>query len=161
MARIVIILAVIAIAFLMWFKIKKAKTEEKKKLIIWSVAGLVIAILGILAITGHLNLITALIGGLIALMPKALQLLRYLPIINRFRQQANQQSGQQQNQQASAGKTAMSRDQACEILGIKPGCNKEEIITAHRRMMQKVHPDRGGSDFLAAQINRAKDTLLG
>lgn len=158
MARIVIILAVIAVAFLMWFKIKKAKDEEKKKLIVWTIAGIVIAVLGILAATGRLNLITALIGGLIALIPKAMQLLRYLPLINRFRQQANQQSNQQQT---PAGKTAMSKDQACEILGIKPGADKEKIIAAHRRMMQKVHPDRGGSDYLAAQINQAKDTLLG
>ena len=158
MARIVIILAVIAVAFLMWFKIKSAKGEEKKKLIVWTIAGAVIAVLGILAATGRLNLITALIGGLIALIPKAMQLLRYLPLINRFRQQANQQSSQQQT---PAGKAAMSKDQACEILGIKPDADKEEIITAHRRMMQKVHPDRGGSDYLAAQINQAKDTLLG
>lgn len=158
MARIVIILAVIAVAFLMWFKIKSAKGEKKKKLIVWTVAGLVIAVLGILAITGRLNFITALIGGLIALIPKAMHLLKYLPLINRFRQQAGQQSNQQQ---ASAGNTAMSKDQACEILGIKAGASKDEVITAHRRMMQKVHPDRGGSDYLAAQINLAKDTLLG
>jgi len=158
MARIVIILAVIAVALLMWFKIKKAKAEEKKKLVVWTVISIVIAVLGILAITGKLNVITALIGGLIALIPKAMHLLRYLPLINRFRQQASQKSGQKQ---ASTNKAAMSKEQACEILGIKLGCSKDEIIIAHRRMMQKVHPDRGGSDFLAAQINQAKDTLLG
>jgi len=48
-----------------------------------------------------------------------------------------------------------------EILGLKPGYKGEDVIQAHRRMMQKVHPDRGGSDYLAAQINKAKDTLLG
>jgi DnaJ family protein C protein 19 len=47
-----------------------------------------------------------------------------------------------------------------EILGLNPGHTKDDVIKAHRRMMQKMHPDRGGSDYLAAQINKAKDTLL-
>lgn len=161
MARIVIIIAILAVALLMWFKIKNAKAEDKKKLILWTVTGFAIAVLAILAATGRLNVITALIGGLVALMPKALQLLRFLPLINRFRQQANQQSNSQKNQQqASAGKGAMTKEKASEILGIKPDASKEEVIAAHRRMMQKVHPDRGGSDYLAAEINQAKDTLL-
>lgn len=158
MARFVIILAVIAVALLMWFKIKNAKAEEKKKLIIWAIAGTAIAVLAFLAITGRLNVITALIGGLVALMPKALQLLKYLPLLNRFRQQANQQSTNQQR--ASAGKDAMTKNKAYDVLGLKPGASKDEIVAAHRRMMQKIHPDRGGSDYLAAEINQAKDTLL-
>ena len=55
----------------------------------------------------------------------------------------------------------MNKDKAYEVLGLKPGASKEEIITAHKKMMQKNHPDRGGSDYLAAEINTAKDTLLG
>ena len=55
----------------------------------------------------------------------------------------------------------MSREQALEVLGLKAGHTKDDVIQAHRRMMQKLHPDRGGSDYLAAQINQAKETLLG
>ncbi|WP_101757723.1 DnaJ domain-containing protein [Oceanicoccus sp. KOV_DT_Chl] len=54
----------------------------------------------------------------------------------------------------------MNEDSAYAVLGLPKGASKQDVIQAHRKMMQKVHPDRGGSDYLAAQINQAKDLLL-
>ena len=55
----------------------------------------------------------------------------------------------------------MTRDEALAVLGLAEGASEDDIKAAHRRLIQRMHPDVGGSADLAARINRAKDVLLG
>lgn len=73
-------------------------------------------------------------------------------------------SQRKQNENASGSSYLDSGEitvgDAEQVLGLKAGYSKEDVVAAHRKLIQKLHPDRGGNDFLASQVNLAKDTLL-
>lgn len=69
-------------------------------------------------------------------------------------------AGSSQQDRGAGTESAMSESLALEILGLAPGASPGDITAAHRRLMQKMHPDRGGSDYLAQRINQARDFLL-
>lgn len=88
--------------------------------------------------------------------PQSVQLLEAFldRTFENWRSRAHETSGG-----ASSG--PMTREKALEILGLADGASDDDIRAAHRELMKKVHPDQGGSTFLATQINAAKDFLLG
>lgn len=87
--------------------------------------------------------------------------------VGRFAQQsrdalndATRTKPQTRNQTIPPRSSSMTQNEALKILGLAPGATPQKIKEAHRRLMRSVHPDRGGSSQQAAQVNRAKDTLL-
>jgi hypothetical protein len=75
-----------------------------------------------------------------------------------WRQHAQGYAAGGQGRAASTGK--MTDEEAYQILGLQPGAGRDDIGRAHRALMKKLHPDQGGSTYLAARVNEAKDTLL-
>lgn len=92
--------------------------------------------------------------------PESIQLLEtYLDgRFSDWREGAQADSGRRKGRAPASG--AMSKQEAYQILGLEAGAGAAEIRKAHRRLMQRVHPDLGGTSFLAARINEAKDILL-
>lgn len=146
-----------------------ALSAEKKKAATWKMV-LVVggAVLLFMVLTGRVHVLTAAVAALVPLLRKLPALLKFAPMMNRmYRQQqpsGNDGSGAGGARSGGAGQRGgageMSVREACDILDVSPDCSDDEVIMAHRRLMQKIHPDRGGNDYLAAQVNEAKATLL-
>lgn len=75
-----------------------------------------------------------------------------------WREHAQGNAGARQAGAAASG--AMTEEEAYQILGLEPGAGEEAIRGAHRSLMKKLHPDQGGSTWLASRVNQAKDVLL-
>jgi hypothetical protein len=76
-----------------------------------------------------------------------------------WRTKANEKTSS--SQRPPPNSSAMTREEAYRVLGVVPGAREEEIRDAYKRLIMNLHPDRGGTDYLAAKINEAKDVLLG
>lgn len=74
-------------------------------------------------------------------------------------QQGNRQSGNGNNSPARVN--SMSRSEALKVLGLEESATEQDIRAAHKRLILQTHPDKGGTNYLAAKINEAKDVLLG
>ncbi|MGE0753948.1 MAG: DnaJ domain-containing protein [Alphaproteobacteria bacterium] len=88
-------------------------------------------------------------------LARLLQLLPYF--VASFKRASQAQEQYRQTYQPGQG---MTQEEACTILGVQAHATKEEIQRNYRRLMAQHHPDKGGSDYLAAKINEARDVLL-
>ena len=84
----------------------------------------------------------------------------YLDRIHNYWREQKKADGHDTAHEATKG-AAMTEAEAWQVLGLEPGARQDAVREAHRNLMMKLHPDHGGSTYLARQINAARDVLLG
>jgi hypothetical protein len=124
-------------------------------------------VLGIVLIRFGVNALVVAGGIVLAALRGLLPLLRFLPLFESWRQRssASASGGHGRGSAGSSGQSSprrsqrMSRQEALQVFGLDESATREDVQREYRRLMRKVHPDLGGSSYLAAKINEAKDVL--
>lgn len=134
-----------------------------------------VVLFGLILLRFGVNWLVVAGGMLVALLRNVLPLLRLLPLIQGFRRGASSwgpqagpgwSPGSGRSSAGSAGSASsgpgagrMTREEALQILGLDERATQGDVQREYRRLMRKVHPDLGGSSYLAAKLNEAKDVL--
>jgi len=162
MARLlIIIIALVGMFYLsQWLRIQYS--EKGRPFAVKALLVAIALVFVLLAAMGRAHWIGALLASVLAGLRFALPvLLRHLPLLHGlFTSRAQAKNENSNNHSAGHQGNDMSVDEALEVLGLDTAPTREQIIEAHRRLIQKIHPDRGGNDFLASTINKAKDVLI-
>ncbi len=156
MFKFLLLVIVATTALIMWSKYQRGDLEQKKRVIAQAFKYAFLGLLLFLVMRGRLHWLGGMLAATIPFIPGIYQLIRA-----RFRSQKNQATDETSPPQTPLTST----EEAMEVLGLSGNPDNGEItaemiVEAHRKLIQKLHPDRGGNDYLAAKINQARDLLL-
>ena len=165
MAKIIILIAGLGVALYLWVWIKARYQQQGRPFAIKAtLVACALLLIGLAAI-GRVHWIGALLASALAGMRFLLPIiLKSLPLLVPFLRRAKAEQATNDNNNNANTNTSdnsdMTRDEAFAILGLDANASEEEIVMAHRRLIQKLHPDTGGNEYLATQLNLAKERLL-
>ncbi|WP_440996794.1 hypothetical protein [Arhodomonas sp. SL1] len=165
-----LLVAAVATGAVLWVSPAARATLRERLPRILVIGAVIVAVA--LVVTGRAHWITAAVAGLVALAQRLAPLLLNAGWVARLLRQWRGGNTAGAGADAGAGPTGtstgetppegpMTRARALEILGLSGEPERADILAAHRRLMQRCHPDRGGSSYLAARLNEARDCLLG
>jgi DnaJ domain len=156
------LIGIVALLIILWFLHKYVQANPRGMAWVLQKGGGLAALIAATFLTVRGQFVTALplalMGfGLLGWIPQ-------LPLGNSDRGGAGRgedaQHGADARQRAAPGTGKMTEKEAYQILGLEPGASAEDIGQSYRALMKKLHPDQGGTTYLAARINEAKDVLL-
>ncbi len=145
-----LVVLVTALTLARWYA--TADVKNLKRTLAWLGIGLLALAAAFLALTGRMGPALAALAGLMVWAGRIINLLH-------MGRQFGGVFGARRAPPGSSG-PEMTEEEALRILGLAPGATADDIKAAHRRIIEQIHPDRGGSDYLAAKVNIAKDFLL-
>ena len=121
-------------------------------------------VLGVVLLRFGVSWIVVAGGMLLAALRSLAPLLRFLPLLQSLRARGAAAGGDPSHRPPGANPGGapprrMTRQEALQILGLSEGATREDVQREYRRLMRKLHPDLGGSSYLAAKINEARDVL--
>ncbi len=146
-----IILAALLLLLMHWWA--DATVASAKRSLMWAVIAVCILLAMVLLATGK---------ALLAAVPAGYAMLRMFGPMAASKLLKNFKMGKTGfGGSGKSNQTTMSRAEALEVLGLEDRATNTEINEAFRRLMSQVHPDKGGSDWMAAKLNDARKTLLG
>ncbi|MBX2868523.1 MAG: DnaJ domain-containing protein [Acidiferrobacterales bacterium] len=153
-------LSLVAVAGVMWYLAwyqRATPSQRNQSLRTVLLYGVGIALL-LLVITGRIPWLFAIFSAAVPWISRAMTA---KSLWNRFRNPAGtaRESTRQQQQQGRSIES-MTKSEAFEVLGLDASATRDEIVAAHRKLISKIHPDKGGTDYLARSINKAREVLL-